>query len=190
MQVDTNVSESDIGNVQIGQTADFSVDAFPGHEFQGTVGQVRQAPVTVQNVVTYDVVVMVANPEFLLKPGMTANATIVTARRDDVLRVPTQALRFSPGGKHGSHEGSNDGATASDQPTHHHGKSHGKHVWVDKDGALTPISITTGLDDGNNVEVLSGNLKEGDLVVVEQVRPNGTDGAGAGSHSTSLRFMH
>ena len=192
MQVDTNVSESDIGNVQIGQTADFSVDAFPGHEFEGTVSQVRQAPVTVQNVVTYDVVVTVANPEFLLKPGMTANTTIITARRDNVLRVPTQALRFSPGGKHGSHPGGGtDGATASDQPAHHRGKSqHGKHVWIEKDGVLTPVSVTTGLDDGNNVEVLSGNLKEGDLVVVEQVRPNSPDGAGPGSHSTSLRFMH
>ena len=96
MQVDTNVSESDIGDVRDGETADFGVDAFPDRVFQGVVGQVRQVPITVQNVMTYDVVVNVANPELLLKPGMTANVTIITARRDDVLRVPLQALAFSP----------------------------------------------------------------------------------------------
>jgi HlyD family secretion protein len=81
MQVDSNVSESDIGYVQQGQRATFKVDAFPDRDFEGTIGQVRQAPITVQNVVTYDVVVNVANPEQLLKPGMTANVTLVTARQ-------------------------------------------------------------------------------------------------------------
>ena len=100
MQVDTNVSESDMGNVGKGQAANFKVDAFPKREFDGIVTQVRQAPITVQNVVTYDVVVTVANPDLLLKPGMTANVTIVTAQRDDVTRVPVQALRFSPTGVH------------------------------------------------------------------------------------------
>jgi len=188
MQVDTNVSESDIGNVQNGQPGDFSVDAFSGRVFEGTITQVRQAPVTVQNVVTYDVVVAVPNPEFLLKPGMTANVTIVTARRDNVLRVPAQALRFSPKPKHSA---SSDGAAAAERSTHQHGKApRAKHVWVEKDGELKQVSITTGLDDGNNVEVLSGDLKEGDMVVIEQIHPNGSDSAASGSRPTSLRFMH
>ena len=96
MQVDTNVSESDIGDLRDGQIADFGVDAFPDRVFEGTVGQVRQVPISIQNVTTYDVVVNVPNPEFLLKPGMTANVTIISARRDNVLRIPIQAIQFSP----------------------------------------------------------------------------------------------
>ncbi len=190
MQVDTNVSESDIGNVRNAQVADFSVDAFPGRVFEGTVSQVRQAPITVQNVVTYDVVVTVENPEFLLKPGMTANVTIVTARRDNVLRVPAQALRFSPKSRRA---GANDGTAApAGQPAQARGKSpRKKRVWVDNAGVLKPVSIATGLDDGNYVEVLSGDLKQGDMVVTEQIRPSGAGGAGGGSSSPpSLRFMH
>ena len=197
MQVDTNVSESDIGNVKIGEVGDFGVDAFPGRVFEGSVSQVRQAPVTVQNVVTYDVVVTVANPEFLLKPGMTANVTIVTARRDNVLRVPSQALRFSPKRRNGSGSGaasaaSNDGASSDEQygqaRAHH---KHGKRVWVQKGGELTPVPIETGLDDGNYVEVVSGDLKEGDVVVVDQIRANSQEGSGGGgSRPTSLRFIH
>src|SRR5271156_5581259 len=107
MQVDSNISESDIGYVQVGQPVDFTVDAYTSRVFKGAVAQVRQAPITVQNVVTYDVVIAVANPELLLMPGMTANITIVEARRDDVLRVPLRALAFSP-----RHHGSD--ATAPD----------------------------------------------------------------------------
>jgi multidrug efflux pump subunit AcrA (membrane-fusion protein) len=92
------VSESDIGAVKQGDAADFTLEAFPGRTFHGRVVQVRQAPQVVQNVVTYDAVVSVANPRFLLKPGMTATVGIVSARRQDVLRIPDQALRFSPGG--------------------------------------------------------------------------------------------
>jgi len=97
MQVDTNVSESDISGVSMGAKARFTVDAFPARIFDGVVTQVRQAPQTVQNVVTYDVIVQVDNKEQLLKPGMTATMRIVTSRRGDVLRVPNQALRYAPG---------------------------------------------------------------------------------------------
>jgi HlyD family secretion protein len=187
MQVDTNVSESDIGNVRNGQPGDFSVDAFPGRVFEGTVAQVRQAPITVQNVVTYDVVVTAANPEFLLKPGMTANMTIVTARRDNVLRVPVQALRFSPKGERAA---AGDGAAPSKRVGQVSEKSaREKRVWVDDHGVLKPVSIVTGLDDGNNVEVLSGDLKEGDLVVTDQVRPSSPGGAGGGAPPGTLRLM-
>src|SRR5664279_6445750 len=96
MQVDTNVSESDIGGITDGDKAIFTVDAFPKRSFEGTVIQVRQSPQTVQNVVTYDVVVSVDNADLALKPGMTAANRIITDQRSDVLRVPSQALRYAP----------------------------------------------------------------------------------------------
>ena len=96
MQVDTNVSEADIGRVAIGQEATFTVDAFPNLTFQGKVTDIRNAPVTVQNVVTYDVVILVKNPELKLRPGMTANASILVAQRENVLKIPNAALRFRP----------------------------------------------------------------------------------------------
>jgi len=96
MQVDTNVSEADIGRVAIGQEATFTVDAFPNLTFRGKVTDIRNAPVTVQNVVTYDVVILVKNPELKLRPGMTANASILVAQRENVLKVPNAALRFRP----------------------------------------------------------------------------------------------
>jgi HlyD family secretion protein len=96
MQVDTNVSEADIGRVAIGQESTFTVDAFPNLTFQGKVSDIRNAPVTVQNVVTYDVVILVKNPELKLRPGMTANASILVAQRENVLKIPNAALRFRP----------------------------------------------------------------------------------------------
>lgn len=88
MQVDTNTSESDIGAIKVGSPADFTVEAYPDRRFHGSIVQVRQAPQVVQNVVTYDAVVSVDNPDFLLKPGMTATVSIVTAQRSNVFRIP------------------------------------------------------------------------------------------------------
>jgi HlyD family secretion protein len=96
MQVETNVSEADIGRVAVGQETSFTVDAFPNMTFRGKVTDIRNAPVTVQNVVTYNVIIQVRNPDLKLRPGMTANASILVARRDDVLRIPNAALRFRP----------------------------------------------------------------------------------------------
>lgn len=96
MQVDTNVAEADVGKLQGGMSATFTVDAFPGERFEGVVRQIRYAAQTVQNVVTYDAVIDVRNPELKLRPGMTANVTFVYAERDDALRVPNAALRFRP----------------------------------------------------------------------------------------------
>ena len=98
MQVDTNVSEADIGRVRVGQRVTFAVDAYQNIAFTGEVTQVRNAPITVQNVVTYDAVVQVANPDLRLKPGMTANVSFLVAERQDVIKVPTAALRFQPEG--------------------------------------------------------------------------------------------
>jgi HlyD family secretion protein len=96
MQVDTSVAEADVGKLSAGMAATFTVDAFPGERFRGTVRQIRNAPTTLQNVVTYDAVIDVANPELKLRPGMTANITFIAAEKDDVLRVPNAAMRFRP----------------------------------------------------------------------------------------------
>src|SRR5262249_39104408 len=96
MQVDSNVSEADVGGVKEGQRATFTVDAYPDRTVNGTVVQTRNAPLNVQNVITYDVVIAAANEDLALRPGMTANVVIETGRRDDALRVPTAALRFRP----------------------------------------------------------------------------------------------
>ncbi len=149
MQVDANVSESDIGGIQPGQAASFSVDAFPDREFSGTVSQVRQAPITVQNVVTYDVVIGVANPGLLLKPGMTANVNLETARHDGVLRVPVAALRFEPD------------TAGQRRPS----------VRVVNGGTTRQVAVTTGISDGQNVEIVSGDLHEGDVVATGAAMP-------------------
>jgi HlyD family secretion protein len=158
MQVDTNVSESDIGDVRMGQTVDFTVDAYTTKDFRGNVAQVRKAPITVQNVVTYDVVISVPNPELLLMPGMTANITIVTDRRDNVVRIPQRALAFSP--HHAASSATNAGQGWR-----------GSRVWLESAGKLRPVRITRGLDDGNYVQVVNGDIKPGDLVVIDSIRP-------------------
>ena len=177
MQVDTNVSESDIGDLRDGETADFGVDAFPDRVFEGTVGQVRQVPISIQNVTTYDVVVNVPNPEFLLKPGMTANVTIISARRDNVLRIPIQAIQFSP-----TFAKSNSANPSAPRE---------KRVWIADGSVVKPVSIVTGLDDGHYVEVMSGEIKQGDLVVTAELRSGDTSPAASLAASSSpLRLAH
>jgi HlyD family secretion protein len=173
MQVDSNTSESDIGYVRQGQKATFRVDAFPDRDFEGVVAQVRQAPITVQNVVTYDVVVAVENPELLLKPGMTANVNVVTASKANVVRVPIDALRFAPPGEPPADSAALDGAPGRQT-----------RVWVQKNRKVTPVTITTGLNDGTWVEVAEGDVQAGDRVVTDEVREAGTHPSG-GSHGGS-----
>ena len=157
MQVDTNVSESDIGGIKENNLASFTVDAYPGRPFEGSVVQVRQAPQTIQNVVTFDVVVGVANRDLLLKPGMTATTRIVTERRDNVLRVPDQALRYVPA----------DAAAGAPQPTAGAGGRQGQ-VWVLADGRPVRVAVTLGLDDDNFTEIVGGDLKPGALVILSE----------------------
>ncbi len=165
MEVDTNVSESDIGGIKEGNAASFTVEAFPDRPFNGVVAQVRQAPQTIQNVVTFDVVVNVDNGGLLLKPGMTATTKIVTARRDDVLRVPDQALRYAPGGA--------QSAAGGEAPA---GAAKPAQVWVLRDGRPTPVTVGVGLDDDSYSEILSGDLAPGDRVILSERR----SGSGAG----------
>jgi HlyD family secretion protein len=155
MQVDTNVSESDIGGAVVGADASFTVDAFPRQTFHGRVTQVRQAPVSVQNVITYDAVITVDNPDLLLKPGMTATARIVTGQAPNVLRIPLQALRFTP--------------TASARPAAAKPATRGQRtIWVQRAGHLVPISVTIGAVGDTFAEVRQGDLKPGDAVVTSE----------------------
>jgi HlyD family secretion protein len=164
MQVDTNVSESDIGGIQEGDKATFTVDAFPKRTFAGTVTQVRQSPQTVQNVVTYDVVVSVDNSDLALKPGMTAATLIVTAERADVLRVPSQALRFAPTGL----------APAPTQKPAAQGQvAPQAAVWVLKNGKPTRVPVVVGLDDDSHAEIVSGDLQAGDRVITAEQHDGG-----------------
>jgi HlyD family secretion protein len=160
MQVDTNVSESDVAGVKEGDEATFTVEAYPSRPFKGTVVQVRQAPQTVQNVVTYDIVVRFDNSEHLLMPGMTATTHIVIDQCSDVLRIPNRALRFSPGGLVSLPEASvaaNSLAASHTAPPE---------VWVLRSGHPVRVPLELGLDDDAYTEVRQGDLKPGDQVIM------------------------
>ena len=242
MQVDTNVSEADVGRVTVGQDATFTVDAYPGRNFRGKVFEVRNAPIIVQNVVTYDVVIQVDNKDLKLKPGMTANVSVMIAHREGALKIPNAALRFRPeSAKQGSlPEKSSESSVSkgrllierltkelnltpdqqskvemvlksskqefqelsqkmkpeearvriqslirqkiggiltdeqkqklkelSESSQAEQGKP--GRVWVlSSEGKSTPVSIVLGITDGTFSEVMSGNLKEGGDVIVEE----------------------
>jgi HlyD family secretion protein len=165
MQVDTNVSESDIGRVKVGERAAFTVEAYPKKIFEGRVTEVRQAPITVQNVVTYDAVIGVDNPELQLLPGMTANAKIVTDERDGVLRVPVQALRFEPHGLPAAGGGATRDARG------------GARLWVLKEGRPVALQVKVGLEDGTWAEITGGGLAPGDAVITDEVAASSGTGA-------------
>src|SRR5215813_8967727 len=170
MQADTNVSESDIGGINEGKEATFTVDAYPGVPFSGTIRQVRLAPINVQNVVTYNVVVAVDNKDLRLKPGMTANVSIVVAQRDNVLKVPNAALRFVPPRTEQIGLDANPVRTSSSQRGPSPGRrlvSANRSVWKQgPDGELEYVPVQTGISDGTATELFSGSLSEGDEVII------------------------
>src|SRR5947209_5994716 len=173
MQIDANVAEADVGAVAVDQDVEFTVDAFPTRTFQGKVTQVRNAPITVQNVVTYDTVIGVSNPDQKLKPGMTANVSIVAAHRDEAVRIPNSALRFRMPDQTPSAAPKREQSSGPRQPGS--GNKPGgnrperrieRTVYVLASGSSkpAPATIKTGISDGVTTEVLEG-LKEGDRVV-------------------------
>ena len=182
MQIDTNFAEADIGDIRVGQTVRFTVDAFENRHFKGEVKQIRLNPTTVSNVVTYDVVVNVNNPEQILLPGMTAYVNIAVAERKDALLVPNAALRFkpstdelveSPAGHTGKNITGNSGVTQSGKPAGAAPASGrprdtfpGKVYLVLANGKLKPVSVTVGITDNRNTEIAGGDLKAGDQVVI------------------------
>jgi len=166
MQVDTAVSEADVGKLKANVSATFTVDAYPNEKFHGLIRQIRDAPQTVQNVVTYDAVVNVDNSDLRLKPGMTANVTFVYAERADVLRLPVAALRFRPP----------PGLLDAVQPGDGHKKSKPakldkqaarRSVWVLRGATATALPVEVGISDGSRVELLTGDLREGDALVTD-----------------------
>lgn len=161
MQVETAIDEADVGRLKVGQEAAFTVDAFPGRRFQGRVTQVRKAAQVVSNVVSYTVVVSAANPDLILLPGMTANVRIVTAQKEDVLKVANAALRFRPP----------DEAQAAPAPRQsgaaaRNAAGQGR-LWLPgADGRPAAVEVRTGINDGNQTELLDTDLAAGRQVIV------------------------
>jgi len=191
MQIDSSFAEADIGNIKVGQKVRFNVDAFPNRNFEGAVKQLRLNPTVTTNVVTYDVVVSVDNPEQILLPGMTAYVNIMVAKHGKVLLVPNAALRFKPK----QDESQTDKTvSAAGQPTggQRGGKkksgqnevSSGK-VYIIVEGKLTPIRVGVGISDGRFTEVSSNKLKINDKVIVGE---NQADGEVPTSSTSNMRF--
>lgn len=182
MQVNTSVAEADIGKLQSGMKATFVVDAYPGKRFEGLVRQIRNAPQTVQNVVTYDAVIDVENPNLELRPGMTANVTFVHARVEDVLRVPNAALRFRPASASGR---AGAGTRTSTIARGRRGDElpNRRTIWVLRAGVPEAVPVTTGVTDGSFTAVESPKLSAGDEVIVASTGegsgpPSGMGGMG------------
>jgi HlyD family secretion protein len=177
MHLDTNVDESDIGKIAAGQNATFTVDAYPGTTFRGQVADVRKAPISAQNVVTYDVVISVSNPDLKLFPGMTASARVMTARLESALKVPNAVLRSHATSAMLTQLGLP--AAAANKPQ----------VYVVRGGTLQAATVTFGLSDGRYTAITSGDVHEGDRVVARFVTaasapaasaPGGPTGGGGG----------
>ncbi|MCU0659341.1 MAG: efflux RND transporter periplasmic adaptor subunit [Polyangiaceae bacterium] len=176
MQVDTSVAEADVGKIKAGMAALFTVDAFPGETFKGSVRQIRDAAQTVQNVVTYNAVIDVDNPELHLKPGMTANVRFVYAEREGVLRVANAALRFRPPA-----EALPSGSAPGRQrpPGEPRGEGRGEKgrgerprvVWVLRDGKPQRVRVKLGVSDGSFTEIVEGELNEGDAIITDADAP-------------------
>jgi HlyD family secretion protein len=177
MRIDSSFAEADIGRIREGQKVRFTVDAFPDRDFTGEVQQIRMNPTTVQNVVTYNVRVSLANPDHILLPGMTAYVNIGVARRRNVLLAPNAALRFKP---EGEEEPAGRAAAASGRgmsPSQRGGDGKGRsarreagngRVYVVDGRTIRPVAVRLGITDNRNTEIVGGELKEGDTLVVSE----------------------
>ncbi len=171
MQIDSSYAEADIGKISVGQPATFRVDAYPDRSFRGVVRQVRLNPTMQQNVVTYNVVIAVDNPEKILMPGMTAYVGIAIARRENAVRVPNAALRFRP-----VEPASSKGSPRGDKVKGERGKGKSDTapmgtVYILENGQPKPLRIAVGITDNRMTEVVGGELKEGAAVIVEDSQP-------------------
>jgi len=184
MKVNASIDEADIGKIKEGQEVSFTVDAYPEQNFKGKVSQIRLSPEVVQNVVSYDVIIEVSNPELLLKPGMTANVTVLVDQRVNILKVPSGAMRFRPSlekEKKESSSKSNEGMNiARNLPPSENmnpdkmnpsglRKTGQTALWIlNQQGKPEPVPVQTGISDGTFTQVISDNLKEGDKVITGQ----------------------
>lgn len=208
IQVDASIAEADMGKMRPGMKAEFTVDAYPDETFVGTVRQIRNSAVTVQNVVTYNAIIDVENPELKLKPGMTANVSLIHDERANALRIPNSVLRFRPApgtferperraGEGQQANARQEGASArtasasGESPRTGRMRGQGRPdgaeagaadrrtVWILMDGKPKPVRIKTGLSDGNLTEVVSGDLTEQSALIVDA--SNGATAANSGS---------
>ena len=170
MQIDANFAEADIGNIRVGQTVRFTVDAFAGRNFKGEVKQIRLRPTVQSNVVTYDVVVNVDNPEQLLMPGMTAYVSIAVQERKDVLLVSNSALRFKPANNANVKRDNVDPAAPRNTKAKHDAFS--GTVYKLQGDVLVPINVALGITDNRNTEIVSGDIKAGDQIVLGETIAN------------------
>jgi HlyD family secretion protein len=184
--VDVNVAEGDVGRLQVGMATYFTVDSYPGQRFRGKIREIRNSATTVQSVVTYDAVIDVDNSDLRLRPGMTANVTVIYAQRDGALSIPNAALRYRPPQSLASASASASGSGGRN----HHSKPAGaddapeaRSIWVMRNGAPQSVSVHTGLSDGSLTEVVDGDLKEGDEVVTEA---NGGDSQPSSTSSSRM----
>lgn len=175
MQINASVDEADIGRVHTGQEVSFSVDAYPDTVFSGKVSDVRNAPTTVSNVVTYDVIIKVDNPQLKLKPGMTANVSIIIETRRDVLRIPNAALRFKPA----------VAAAEKSETKEEKQRIKGIKVWILENEKPRPVQVTIGISDGNYTEIRSGKLEAGKEIITDNLNNK----KGSGSQHPPPRFM-
>ena len=198
MQLKASIDESDLGNIKEGQAVTFRVDAYPNDVFSGTVQQVRLNPVIESNVVTYAAIVSAPNAELKLKPGMTATLTVEVARRDNVLRVPSAALRFKPtagrarrarsaAGRLGSRPARADRRATGVKPAGDRGPAvpqagHGT-VWILRGRHMRPLQVTTGATDGSFTEIVDGDVREGTTLAMRVTMP----GAAAARPAPSSR---
>jgi HlyD family secretion protein len=146
MQIVVSVSEADIGKVKEGQDVTYTLDGYPDSIFDGKVTQVRLEPTTVSNVVTYSVIVEVDNEDLTLKPGMTANVSIITSKSENVLCAPSVAMKYTP---------ETDGK-----------KYHTQGIWILEDKQPKRVDVKTGASDDSRIEISSKELKEGDKVII------------------------
>ena len=162
MQVDADVDESEVAKVHAGQTAQFTVDAMPTRTFQAVVRQVRESATNIQNVITYDAVMDVPNPDLVLLPGMTANVRIPVQVRENVLRVPNTALRYKPGNDKDGKVGPAPAPSKAQQA---------QAVYVLNSAGIPEVrKIQIGISDGFYTEVVSGDLREGEAVILQEVK--------------------
>lgn len=176
MRVIADVDEADIGEVEVGQRVSFTVDAYPGETFEGKVTQVRLEATTESNVVTYEVVISASNKDLKLKPGLTANVTIFTLERNNIVSVPTKALRFTP-----TKEMLNPGEKIEDCQGAHK-------VWVREGKTLKAYAVKTGITNGTRTQIVSG-IKEGAEVIVEMKATSAdAEQEGAGDNAESSPF--
>jgi HlyD family secretion protein len=175
MELRVDVDEADIGRVAVGNRADFTVDAFPGRSFPATITTVRYAPETTEGVVTYKAILSVDNSDGLLRPGMTATATIAVTVQEDALRVPNAALRYAPPQEAASDGGSGGGGLigmimprGSSSPPLTRGTSASQSIWVLRNGVPTEVPVQPGDSDGKLTAITAEGLAEGDKVIVDQ----------------------